>query len=221
MRLLLAEDDAKLCDVLARGLQRAGYLLDAVRRGDEALELLRFNDYAVAIVDWRMPGVQGIDVVKQARLAGLRTPVLMLTARDTPADRIAGLDAGSDDYLVKPFDFEELLARVRALMRRQADHVPTISFGALRIDPARREATVRGAPLALTPTEFAVAETLARAAPALVSRDDLVRRAWHDGSESVGGNTIEVHVARLRAKLVAGGVGVEGVRRSGYRLVPR
>lgn len=222
MRLLVAEDDAKLCEVLARGLEQAGYVLDAVQRGDEALELLHYNDYAVAILDWRMPGLDGVEVIRQARGAGLRTPVLMLTARDTPADRIAGLDAGSDDYLVKPFDFAELLARLRALMRRQADRAgPAMEFGSLRVDPARREATMAGDPLPLTPTEFSVVEALTQAAPKLISRRDLVRRVWPDAETPVGGNTIEVHVARLRAKLVRGDIGIEGVPRAGYRLVRR
>jgi DNA-binding response OmpR family regulator len=222
VRLLVAEDDAKLCDVLARGLEQAGYVLDAVHRGDEALDLLHYNDYAVAILDWRMPGLDGVEVIRRARRAGLRTPVLMLTARDTPADRIAGLDAGSDDYLIKPFEFAELLARLRALMRRQAQRdVPAVEFCALCVDPSRREATIAGDALPLTPTEFSVVEALARAAPNLISRRDLVRHVWPDAGAEVGANTVEVHVARLRAKLVRGGIGIEGVPRAGYRLVQR
>src|SRR5579864_5202045 len=116
MRVLVAEDDSRLREVLGRGLEQAGYMVDVAGRGDDALDLLLYADYAAAVVDWRMPGMDGIDVVLAARRRGRRTPVLMLTARDTPADRVAGLEAGSDDYLIKPFDFEELLARLRALL---------------------------------------------------------------------------------------------------------
>ena len=144
MHVLVAEDDAKLRDVLDRGLRSAGYAVDVAARGDEALELLLRNSYAAAIIDWRMPVKDGIDVVTAIRAGGLATPVLMLTARDTPSDRIQGLDAGCDDYLVKPFDFEELLARLRALMRRPpATLGVSLRAGALTIDPAARLASVK------------------------------------------------------------------------------
>ena len=221
MRLLVAEDDPKLCDVLERGLEQAGYVLDVARRGDDALDFLLYNDYAAAIVDWRMPGLDGIELISEVRRRGLRTPVLMLTARDMPADRITGLDAGSDDYLVKPFDFGELLARIRALLRRPAEAPESLSFGRLVIEPALREARVDGTPLRLTPIEFTLLELLARRAPALVSRRELVAHAWPGATDEVGPNTVEVHMARLRAKLTAAAVAVEGVRRSGYRLTRR
>ena len=221
MRLLVAEDDPKLCDVLQRGLEQAGYVLDVAHRGDDALDFLLYNDYAAAIVDWRMPGLDGVELILEARRRGLRTPVLMLTARDMPADRIAGLDAGSDDYLVKPFDFGELLARIRALLRRPVEAPESLSFGALVIDPALREARAGGSALRLTPIEFTLLELLARRAPAVVSRRELVAHAWPAAIDDVGANTVEVHMARLRAKLTAAGVAVEGVRRSGYRLTRR
>ena len=221
MRLLVAEDDPKLCDVLERGLEQAGYVLDVARRGDDALDYLLYNDYAVAIVDWRMPGLDGVELIKEARRRGLRTPVLMLTARDMPADRITGLDAGSDDYLVKPFDFGELLARLRALLRRPAEAPASLSFGRLVVEPALHEARVDGSVLRLTPIEYALLELLARRAPAVVARHDLVTHAWPGTTADVGTNTIEVHMARLRAKLTPAAVAVEGVRRSGYRLTLR
>ena len=221
MRLLVAEDDVKLCDVLGRGLEQAGYVLDIAQRGDDALDLLLYNDYAAAIVDWRMPGMDGIELVAEARRRGVRTPVLMLTARDAPGDRVTGLDAGGDDYLVKPFDFGELLARIRALLRRPVAAPGSLRLGELVVEPALRRARCGDAPLPLTPREYALLEVLALRQPAVVSRRELVASAWPDSSADVGANTIEVHVARLRAKLTAAGVGVESVRRSGYRLVRR
>ncbi|MFN2582021.1 MAG: response regulator transcription factor [Candidatus Dormibacteria bacterium] len=221
MRLLVAEDDPKLCDVLARGLEHAGYVLDVAHRGDDALELLRYNDYAAAIIDWRMPGMDGVEMITVARRQGLRTPMLILTARDAPADRIAGLDAGGDDYLVKPFNFEELLARIRALLRRPVTASESLHFGRLIIDPARREARVDTSSLALTPTEYVLLDLLVRRAPLFVSRRDLMSHAWPRTDEPISANAIEVHMARLRAKLAPHGCAVEGMRRSGYRLTER
>jgi DNA-binding response OmpR family regulator len=222
MRLLVAEDDAKLCDVLTRGLRGAGYTVDVALRGDDALRLLQGNMYDAAVVDWRMPVMEGIDVVIAARGHGVSFPVLMLTARDTPPDRIRGLDAGCDDYLVKPFDFQELLARLRALMRRPAESLGVqLRTGALIIDPAARTVTVNGHAVGLTPTEYAIVELLARRSPAVVRRDTIANHAWPDALDPIASNAIDVHVARLRAKLIAAGVGFEAVRRVGYRLVER
>ena len=222
MRLLVAEDDTRLRGVLGRGLERAGYIVDLAARGDDALELILYADYAAVVVDWRMPGMDGIDVVLAARRRGRRMPFLMLTARDTLADRVTGLEAGIDDYLVKPFDFGELLARLRALMRRPPPSADSPQrFGSLLIDPSRREASAAGMRLNLTPTELAIVDLLVRRAPRIVSGRDIVRHAWPDESEEVGANTVEVHVSRLRAKLVAAGVGIEAVRHAGYRLVNR
>jgi len=120
MRALIAEDDAALRGVLERGLREDGYVVDAVADGEMAARMLRSYEYAVAVLDWRMPHKAGIDVLDEVRRAGIRTPILMLTARDAPADRVTGLNRGADDYLVKPFDFSELLARLRALQRRPA-----------------------------------------------------------------------------------------------------
>jgi len=169
MRVLVAEDDAGLRDLLVMGLQDNGFQVDAAERGDDAIDLLKFYDYDVAIVDWRMPGAEGIDVVAWARKHGKPTAILMLTARDAPPDRIRGLDAGADDYLVKPFDFGELLARIRALQRRpRGVDAPIIARGTLALDPIRREFTVADHPLALTATEFSILELLMRRSPAVV-----------------------------------------------------
>ncbi|HZS14552.1 MAG TPA: response regulator transcription factor [Candidatus Dormibacteraeota bacterium] len=220
MRLLLAEDDEALRSVLTRGLREAGYVLDAVGRGDDALHMLRLNEYAATVLDWRMPGLDGLEVVEAMRKAGIRSPVLMLTARDTTADRVRGLDAGADDYLVKPFDFSELLARLRALLRRPAGVEGTVlRRGALTVDPSTREAEVDGASLHLTATELTILELLVRRSPAVVDRKTIAAHGWEDDTVPLGSNTIEVHVARLRAKLAGSGVAILTVRGTGYRLV--
>jgi len=220
MHVLVAEDDAKLREVLARGLRSAGYTIDEAGRGDDALDLLVTRPYAAAVLDWRMPAMDGIDVVTVIRSRNLSTPVLMLTARDTPADRIQGLDAGCDDYLVKPFDFQELLARLRALMRRPASTLGVrLRAGALTVDPSTRTAAVNGTAVALTPTEYAIVELLVRRSPAVVSRDSIANHAWTDALDPIASNSIDVHVTRLRAKIVGAGIRLEAVRRVGYRLV--
>ncbi len=220
MLVLVAEDDAKLREVLSRGLRSAGYTVDEARRGDEALDLLVTRAYAAAVVDWHMPVMDGIDVVTAVRSRNLSTPVLMLTARDTPSDRIQGLDAGCDDYLVKPFDFQELLARLRALMRRPAATLGVrLRAGSLTIDPAARSAEVNGTIVALTPTEYAIVELLVRRSPAVVSREIIANHAWTDALDPIASNSIDVHVTRLRAKIVGAGIRLEAVRRVGYRLV--
>ena len=219
MRLLLAEDDPALRSVLERGLRENGYVVDAVDRGDDALHLLGLYDYALAVLDWRMPGRSGVEVVAEARRRRLRTPILMLTARDTLADRVTGLDTGADDYLVKPFEFDELLARLRALQRRPAvSGEPTLAAGALEYDPGTREATVAGRRLSLTPTERAIMELLLRRRPSAVTRATIAQHGWDDESDPLGSNVIEVHVARLRGKLAQAGVRVVTVRGVGYRL---
>jgi DNA-binding response OmpR family regulator len=222
MHVLVAEDDAKLLEVLARGLRSAGYTVDVAARGDEALALLLLNSYAAAVVDWRMPVMDGIDVVTAIRSRSMSTPVLMLTARDTPSDRIHGLDAGCDDYMVKPFDFQEMLARLRALMRRPSATLGVrLRAGGLSIDPAERQASVNGTALALTPTEYAIVELLVRRSPAVVSRETIANHAWTDALDPIASNSIDVHVTRLRAKLVGAALRLEAVRSVGYRLVER
>src|SRR5207245_3392742 len=163
MRILVAEDDRGLREVLVQGLQDAGYVVDSVDRGDDAMEQLKFYEYDVAILDWRMPGVPGVEVASWARRNDRPTAILMLTARDTPPDRIQGLDAGADDYLVKPFDFGELVARVRALQRRpRGVDAPVMVKGGLSLDPARRQASVNGRPLNLNTAEFHIGGLLMR-----------------------------------------------------------
>jgi DNA-binding response OmpR family regulator len=220
MRVLVAEDDAGLRSVLERGLCEHGYVVDAVANGVLALRHLRSYDYDVAILDWRMPEKSGLEVVAEARRLGDRTPMLMLTARDTPADRVAGLNEGADDYLVKPFDFSELVARMQALQRRPAlAHQPVLVCGDLRFDPATRELSVAGQPIPLTAIESSLVELLLRRSPAVVRRRIIATQVWNEEADAVGSNTIDVHVRRVRAKLEGSRASIQTVRGSGYRLV--
>jgi two-component system copper resistance phosphate regulon response regulator CusR len=221
MRILVAEDDDGLREVLVLGLEDAGYHVDAVDRGDDAIDQLKWYEYDVAVIDWRMPGKEGIEVVRWARKNDRPTALLMLTARDTPPDRISGLDAGADDYLVKPFDFGELVARIRALQRRpRAVSAPVLSQGRLTLDPVKREAAIAGAPVALTATEYRILELLMRRATAVVDRKAIAEHAWRDETDPLGSNAIDVQMSRLRAKLPDAGVRILTMRGAGYRLEP-
>ena len=185
-----------------------------------ALRHLRAYDYDVAVLDWRMPERTGIEVVAEARDRGDRTPILMLTARDAPSDRVAGLNGGADDYLVKPFDFTELVARVQALQRRPPLVAgPVLECADLRFDPATREVTVSGDPVALTAIESSLVELLLRRTPSVLTRRMIATQVWDDEADAVGSNTIDVHVGRVRAKLGASRARIETVRGTGYRMV--
>jgi DNA-binding response OmpR family regulator len=220
MRVLVAEDDRGLRDALARGLRENGYVVDAVPDGQAAVQFLRSYDYAVAVLDWRMPGRSGLEVLQWMRRRESQAAVLMLTARDAPADRVAGLDQGADDYLVKPFDFGELLARMRALQRRpRALQAPQLVVGGVRFDPATRDLRVGTRPAVLTATEQAILEMLMRRSPAVVQRRMIALHVWEHEADAMGSNTIDVHLARLRSKLAGGMVRIEAVRGVGYRMV--
>jgi len=216
----VAEDDPALRSVLERGLREAGYVVDAVADGDAALQYLRTYGYEVAVLDWKMPGASGLEVIRQARRNGSTVPMLMLTAKDTAADRVAGLDEGADDYLIKPFDFGELLARLRALQRRPATpQSPILTIGNLQFDPATHEARIAGNDAGLTTTEFAILEILLRRSPAVVNRRTIALNAWDEEADALGSNTIDVHLARLRSKLAGSRTRIETVRGVGYRLI--
>ena len=220
MRVLVAEDDVGLRSVLERGLNERGFVVDAVADGTAALRHLRSYDYDVAVIDWRMPEQSGMEVISQARRGGDRTPILMLTARDAPSDRVTGLNVGADDYLVKPFDFEELVARIHALQRRPALVLdPVLECGDVRFDPATRQLTVDDEPVTLTATETGLVELLLRRSPAVLTRRTIAEQVWEDEADAVGSNTIDVHVGRLRAKLAHSRARIETVRGTGYRLV--
>jgi two-component system OmpR family response regulator len=201
MRLLLVEDDAKLVSALQRGLQREGYAVDVAKTGDEAMAQAEVHDYDAVVLDVMLPGPDGFSVCEALRRKERWAPVLMLTARDQVKDRIRGLDAGADDYLVKPFDFGELLARLRALIRRgPTERPPVLEVGDLRVDPATHVVTRADRQVELTPREFALLEFLARRAGEVVSREELLEHVWdesYDGST----NVVDVYVGYLRKKL--------------------
>jgi len=220
VRVLVAEDDDSLGEVLARGLSNRGYVVDLVSDGETALTYTRCYDYAVAVLDWLMPGVSGIDVVRQLRRHGTRTPVLMISGRDTPEDRVAGLDAGADDFMVKPFDLAELLARLRALQRRPQEVLPPrLVVGDLECDPASREVRIGDRRTALTSTELGILETLMRFSPVVADRRQIAQHVWINEAETFSSNTIDVHLARLRAKLSGSRARIETVRGVGYRII--
>jgi len=202
MRLLLVEDDAKLARALTRGLEREGYAIDVADTGHDALRQALVGGYDGVVLDVMLPGLDGFAVCRELRRSDMQLPVLMLTARTDVSDRIRGLDAGADDYLVKPFHFGELLARLRALFRRGAPDSPghVLEVGDLRIDPAARRVTRHGRDLELTAREMAVLEILARNAGQVVSRAELLKQVWdeqYDGSQ----NVVDVYVGYVRKKL--------------------
>jgi two-component system OmpR family response regulator len=220
VRVLVAEDDEGLRSVLERGLRENGYVVDATGDGDMALEYLKIYEYEVAILDWRMPKVTGLEVVQRLRRRGSRLPILMLTARDAASDRVMGLDQGADDYLVKPFDFAELLARVRALQRRgEAVQSLEVKVAGVTLDTVTREVRIGSRHPRLTATELALLEILMQRSPAVVSRRSIALAVWNDEADALGSNTLDVHLARLRAKIGTGGAKIEAVRALGYRIV--
>jgi DNA-binding response OmpR family regulator len=219
VRVLVAEDDPGLSSVISRGLEENGYVVDAVSDGTTALSYLRSFDYDVAVFDWRMPNMSGLEAISSMRRRGDRTPVLMLTARDATEDRVEGLLQGADDYLVKPFAFSELLARLTALQRRPALLLdPLLSCGNISFDPSTRVTTIGGSDVALTAIETGLIELLLRRAPAVVTRRSIATQVWSDEASAVGSNTIDVHMGRLRSKLVDAAARIETVRGMGYRI---
>lgn len=201
MRVLLVEDDAKLVRALRRGLAREGYEIDVARTGTDGLAKAMAEEYDVLVLDLMLPGLDGLTVCEQLRLADRSVPVLMLTARGSVADRIRGLDHGADDYLVKPFDFGELLARLRVLIRRgPSAHPRVIMVGELRVDSSTRLVSRAGQQVELTAREFDVLEVLARNAGQLVSRRQLLHEVWTDEYQG-SPNIADVYIGYLRRKL--------------------
>jgi len=222
MRLLVAEDDRRLAGLLRRGLEGEGYAVDVAGTAEETRWLALEVPYDTIVLDVMLPDGDGFDLCRDLRTAGRWAPVLFLTARSAVADRVRGLDGGGDDYLVKPFEFEELLARIRALVRRGARPRPsTIELGAFVLDPAAREVRIAGRPIALTPREFAILELLARHPNEVLSRAEIRERIW-DWAYEGASNVVDVHVHALRRKLAArpGAPTIEAVRGAGYRLRP-
>ena len=201
MRLLLVEDDSRIARFVARGLQEQSYAVDVVSSGDEALYHVDINDYDVVILDVLIPGKDGFTTCRAIRGLGKRMPILMLTARDAVEDRIHGLDSGADDYLTKPFEFGELLARLRALLRRPKDVRPTqILVGDLELDTGSQTARRRNRSISLTAKEYALLEYLARNANRVIGRSEIAEHVWNETFDPFS-NLIEVYVNRLRRKL--------------------
>jgi two-component system, OmpR family, response regulator len=218
VRLLLVEDDPMIGAGVQKGLRQDGFAVDWVRDGHAAEAAFSGEAYDLILLDLGLPKKDGMAVLGTLRKRGDATPVLVLTARDAVTDRVKGLDSGADDYLVKPFDLDELAARVRALLRRRSGRAdPVIRHGDLTLDPSTHEATWRGEPLALTAREFALIEALLERPGAILSRAQLEERLYGWGEE-VESNTIEVYVHSVRKKL--GAEFIKNVRGVGY-MVPK
>ena len=216
MRILLVEDDVLIGDGVSVGLKMAGHALDWVRDGESAWHALLDHEYDACILDLGLPKCDGVSVLKRIRERGLRLPVLILTARDSREDKIAGLDTGADDYLTKPFDLDELQARLRALVRRSAGEArPKLSHGGIELDPASRQVWHEGALIALSAREYALLEDLMRHRQQIRSRAQLEESLFAWGEE-IGSNIVEVYVHHLRRKF--GRDLIQTVRGMGYRL---
>jgi two-component system, OmpR family, response regulator QseB len=216
MRLLLVEDDTMIGEAVRTGLRQDGFTIDWVRDAEAGDAALKVEDYALLLLDLGLPRKSGLDWLRELRRQGQRIPVLILTARDAVTDRIAGLDGGADDYLVKPFDLDELAARVRAVLRRHGGRAePLLRHGDLALDPAARVVTVKGEPISLSAREFALLSALLERPGAILSRAQLEQRLYGWGEE-VESNAVEVHIHHLRRKL--GADSIRNVRGLGYTL---
>jgi two-component system, OmpR family, response regulator QseB len=216
MRILLVEDDPHLGDALMVGMRQHGHAVDWLRDGVAADLALKSEPFDLLVLDLGLPRLDGIEVLRRLRGRGQLLPVLILTARDATGDKVAGLDAGADDYLVKPIDLDELAARARALTRRATGHAaPCLNLGELSIDPAARQATLHGAPVELTLREFSLLLTLAENAGRVLTRAQLEASlyGWHDEPDS---NALEVHIHNLRKKL--GSEWIRTLRGIGYGM---
>ena len=220
MHVLIVEDDLRMAGLIRRGLCREGLAADVASSGEEALIAALAREHDAILLDVMLPGIDGFETCRRLRDAGVWTPVLMLTARDAVEDRVAGLDTGADDYLVKPFAFAELLARLRALARRGEPERPSIlEVGDLRLDPAAHDVWRGSAQIMLSAKEFALLEVLMRRPGVVLSRYDLLEHAWDFAYENRS-NIVDVYIRRLRAKIddPFGTRSVETVRGAGYRL---
>jgi two-component system, OmpR family, response regulator len=220
VRALVVEDEVKMAALIKRGLVEEGYAADVASTGEEALWMARATPYDAIVLDVMLPGRNGFDVCRELREGGVWSPILMLTARDGVEDRVGGLDSGADDYLTKPFSFAELLARLRALVRRGATERPAVlEAGTLRLDPATRQAWRGDAEIDLSAKEFSLLETFMRRPGAVLTRLQLLEHAWDYGYENRS-NVIDVYVRYLRSKVDRpfGLESIETVRGVGYRF---
>jgi len=220
MRVLIVEDEPHMAELIGRGLEREGMAVDIASTGEQAVEMATAADYDSIVLDILLPGIDGFETCRRLRSSQVWAPVLMLTALDSVEDRVLGLDTGADDYLVKPFAFAELLARLRAVSRRREPERPSVlEAGDLRLDPASRRVWRSDAEVSLSAKEFAILETFMRRPGDALSRAHLVAHAW-DSSYADSSNIIDVYVRRLRKKIDEpfGRQTIETVRGAGYRL---
>jgi two-component system, OmpR family, response regulator QseB len=218
MRLLLVEDDAMIGEAIREGLRREGFTVDWVYDGESASQVLRTEAFDLLLLDLGLPRKGGLEVLTAARAQGQELPVLIITARDAVTDRVQGLDAGADDYLVKPFDLDELAARIRALLRRKSGRTaPAIEHRGVILNPARHSVTRDGREVALSPKEFALLRLLMERPGTILSRARIEERLYGWGEE-VESNAVEVHIHGLRRKL--GADYILNVRGVGYRVPP-
>jgi DNA-binding response OmpR family regulator len=218
MRILIVEDEKDLTDALSRGLRRQGYATDTAYDGEEALNLAEVNEYDLILLDLNLPKIDGMEVCRRIRSSGSSVGILMLTARSGLDDRVSGLDEGADDYLVKPFHFPELLARVRAVLRREGETRHTIlRIGDLVIDPNAMRGYFRGSEIAFTVKEFSIVEYLMRNAGRVVSQEELLEHVWNEDA-NLFTQTVKVHINNIRRKLKTAGAGdlISTVKGRGY-----
>jgi DNA-binding response OmpR family regulator len=216
LKVLILEDNARVARFLAQIFKEGGYVVDLCDQGADAVTQATANHYDVVVLDWMVPDIDGVTVCRALRRGGVTTPILMLTARGATSERVTGLDAGADDYMTKPFEIDELLARVRALVRR-ASEGGRLRCGDLDIDRVGHRATLRGQPLSLSARELALLIVLATKPDQVVTRTQLMDHVWSASFDS-GSNIIDVHMSRLREKLGAHRWMIETVRGKGYRL---
>jgi len=222
VRVLVVEDETAMARALKRGLEKEGYAVDTEDDGGQAATRIQVNhgEYDLVILDVMLPGINGVDLCRASRRAGISVPILMLTARDSTQDKVRGLDSGADDYLVKPFDFEELLARMRTILRRPEAALPVVlKVGDLVLDPVARAVQRAGRPISLTTKEFVLLEFLMRNAGQVLTREQLLGHLWDEEFDSFS-NVVDVHIKNLRKKIGEGderGL-LETVRGVGYRL---
>jgi DNA-binding response OmpR family regulator len=220
MRILITEDEKDLADALARGLRQQGYAADIASDGEEAMMMTEVNNYDLIILDLNLPKIDGVEVCRRIRAAGSPVGILMLTARSSLDDRVNGLDQGADDYLVKPFHFPELLARVRAILRREGEtRDPILRIGDLVLDPNAVKGYFRGSEIVFTTKEFAILEYLMRNAGRVISQEELLEHVWNEDANMFT-QTVKVHIKNIRRKLNTAGAGdlISTIKGRGYLL---
>jgi len=220
MKILLVEDDERIARALAEALSDQNYAVDIAIDGEEGWAYVEAYQYSLILLDWMLPKLDGIHFCQRLRQHGLHTPVLLLTTKDTSTDKVIGLDAGADDYVVKPFDLQELMARIRAPLRRGNSTLPPVlEWGKLRLDPGTTEVVYGNQPLHLTPKEYQLIELFLRQSRRILNRSTILEQLW-TSEEPPGEETVKVHIRSLRQKLAAVGATdfIETVYGLGYRL---